>query len=32
VLDALFVKRRWDAGVKSFFAGLKHYVEARRAS
>lgn len=32
VLDALFVKRKWDAGVKSFFAGLKHYVEARRAS
>jgi uncharacterized protein YndB with AHSA1/START domain len=31
VLDALFVKRKWDAGVKSFFAGLKQYVEARRA-
>lgn len=32
ILDALFVKRKWDAGVKSFFAGLKQYVESRRAS
>lgn len=31
VLDALFVRRTWDAGVKSFFAGLKRYVEARDA-
>jgi ligand-binding SRPBCC domain-containing protein len=31
VLDALFVRRKWDAGVKSFFAGLKQYVEARDA-
>ena len=29
VLDALFVRRKWDAGVRSFFAGLKRYVEAR---
>jgi ligand-binding SRPBCC domain-containing protein len=32
VLDALFVRRKWDAGVKSFFAGLKRYVEARDAA
>lgn len=31
-LDALLVRRKWDAGVKSFFAGLKEYVEAGRAS
>ena len=31
-LDALVVRRKWDAGVKSFFAGLKEYVEAGRAS
>lgn len=30
-LDALVVRRRWDAGVKAFFAGLKRYVEARHA-
>jgi len=32
VLDVLFVRRKWDAGVKSFFAGLKEYVEAAQAS
>lgn len=32
VLDALVVRRKWDAGVKSFFAGLKEYVEAGRAA
>src|SRR5262245_29485483 len=31
VLDALFVRRKWDAGVKSFFLGLKRYMEARDA-
>lgn len=31
-LDALVVRRKWDAGVKSFFAGLKQYVEAGGAS
>jgi carbon monoxide dehydrogenase subunit G len=31
VLDALLVRRKWDAGVKSFFSGLKRYVEARAA-
>lgn len=31
-LDVLFVRKKWDAGVKTFFAGLKAYVEgARRA-
>ena len=29
--DALVVRRKWDAGVKAFFAGLKHYVEAQPA-
>jgi hypothetical protein len=29
VLDALVVRRKWDAGVRSFFAGLKRHVEAR---
>lgn len=32
VLDALFVRRKWDAGVKSFFAGLKRYVETGGAA
>lgn len=32
ILDALVVKRKWDAGVKSFFAGLKRHVEARSAA
>lgn len=27
LLDALMVRRKWDAGIKGFFAGLKHYVE-----
>lgn len=32
VLDALVVRRKWDAGVKGFFAGLKRHVEARRTA
>lgn len=32
LLDALVVRRKWDAGVRSFLAGLKQYVEAERAS
>lgn len=28
LLDALVVRRRWDAGIKAFFAGLKDFVEA----
>lgn len=31
LLDALFVRRKWDAGVKSFFGGLKRYVESGEA-
>jgi hypothetical protein len=27
LLDALFVRRKWNAGVETFFAGLKGYVE-----
>jgi ligand-binding SRPBCC domain-containing protein len=28
LLDAVVVKRKWIAGIKGFFAGLKRYVEA----
>ncbi|MSP60402.1 MAG: hypothetical protein EXR72_08680 [Myxococcales bacterium] len=36
LMDALLVRRKWDAGIKGFFAGLQRYVEtgeraARRA-
>jgi len=27
LMDAMMVRKKWDAGVKGFFAGLKHYVE-----
>jgi ligand-binding SRPBCC domain-containing protein len=27
LMDALMVRKKWDAGIKGFFAGLKHYVE-----
>ncbi len=27
VMDALMVRNKWDAGIKGFFAGLKHFVE-----
>jgi ligand-binding SRPBCC domain-containing protein len=27
LLDALFVRRKWNAGIRSFFGGLKRYVE-----
>ena len=27
LMDAMMVRRKWDAGIKGFFAGLKHYVE-----
>jgi len=30
LLDAVMVRKKWDAGVKGFFAGLKRYVEATR--
>ncbi len=29
LLDALVVRRKWDAGVKKFFAALKRHVEAQ---
>jgi ligand-binding SRPBCC domain-containing protein len=29
VLNALMVRKKWDAGIKSFFGGLKRYVETR---
>ncbi len=28
LMDAVMVRRKWDAGIKAFFAGLKQYVEA----
>ena len=28
LLDALMVKRKWNAGIRGFFGGLKRYVEA----
>ncbi len=27
LMDSLLVRRKWNAGVKGFLAGLKHYVE-----
>ena len=27
LLDAVWVRRKWDAGVKTFFSGLKRHVE-----
>jgi ligand-binding SRPBCC domain-containing protein len=32
LLDAVMVRRKWNAGIKSFFAGLKHYVETGRGA
>lgn len=26
-MDALMIRSKWDAGVKGFFVGLKHFVE-----
>lgn len=31
-LDALVVRRKWDAGIKGFFAGLKRHVESEQRS
>jgi carbon monoxide dehydrogenase subunit G len=28
LMDALMVRRRWDAGIRGFFAGLKRHVES----
>src|SRR5262249_13810884 len=30
LMDAIMVRKKWDAGIKGFFAGLKHYVETGR--
>ena len=27
LMDAIMIRKKWDAGIKGFFAGLKHYVE-----
>jgi ligand-binding SRPBCC domain-containing protein len=27
LMDAMMVRKKWDAGIKGFFSGLKHYVE-----
>ena len=32
LLDAIMVRRKWDAGIKGFFVGLKHYVETGQRS
>jgi hypothetical protein len=32
LLDALVVRKKWDAGVRAFFLGLKEYAEARAAN
>jgi ligand-binding SRPBCC domain-containing protein len=29
LLDAVVVKRKWNAGIRGFFGGLKRYVEGR---
>jgi len=28
LLDALVVRKKWDAGIRGFFSGLKKYVES----
>jgi len=30
LMDSLLLRRRWNAGIQGFFAGLKHYVETGR--
>jgi len=32
LLDAVVVRRKWNAGIKGFFSGLKRYAEADRPS
>ncbi len=27
LMDAMMIRKKWDAGIKGFFAGLKYYVE-----
>ena len=31
LMDTLMVRKKWDAGIKGFFARLKQYVETGRA-
>jgi ligand-binding SRPBCC domain-containing protein len=31
LMDVVMVRKKWDAGIKGFFAGLKHYVETGQA-
>ncbi|MEW6683382.1 MAG: SRPBCC family protein [Nitrospirota bacterium] len=30
LMDALMVRKKWNAGIQGFFSGLKHYVETGR--
>lgn len=30
LMDAMMVRKKWDAGIKDFLAGLKRYVEAQQ--
>ena len=30
LMDTLVMRRKWDDGIKAFFAGLKNHVEAGR--
>ena len=32
LLDAVMVRRKWNAGIKGFLSGLKHYAETGRRS
>jgi len=32
LMDAMMVRKKWDAGIKGFFAGLKQYVETGSSS
>jgi uncharacterized protein YndB with AHSA1/START domain len=32
LMDAVMVRRKWDAGIKGFFAGLKRYVETSKSA
>ena len=28
LMDTMMVRKKWDAGIKGFFGGLKQYVES----
>jgi ligand-binding SRPBCC domain-containing protein len=32
LMDVLMVRKKWDAGIKGFFAGLKRYIESGGSS